>query len=351
MSQSPKPAKEDSLTSRLIPIWQRALRRADVGTHELGINDNFFRLGGDLWAADRLFAGIADQKEFGRELPSSTIYHAPTISQLAQVLQQANLPAFSPVVELKASAPKGGNDKPPIFIIHGLAGTLPFHGLVRQIQTTSSIYGIQAQGLDGLSKPLDRIEDMAHLYLAAVKDLARVGGCILIGYSFGGLVALEMAQRMLADGAPVAMLILIDAYPHPRYLSRTERLLLSLRRAPGRVTRVPRRLFRTALADPATPVSASASLPHSFARTTLQVNEKSRIALEHYEPRFFPGKMHFVKSAGDKYFPANPAPVWERLSAEFECETVPGEHLEMVTTNYDGVARVLTRYLNQVSES
>jgi thioesterase domain-containing protein len=316
----------------------------------VGVNDNFFGVGGDLWAADRLFAGIVEEKEFGRELPSSTIYRAPTIAELAQVLQQAGLPTFCPLVELKPGS-KLRDGESPICIVHGLAGTVPFYGLAQQIQTADPIYGIQAQGLDGMTEPLDRIEDMAQLYLDSLNKLGRHGPFILIGYSFGGLVALEMAQRMLVKGSPAAMLILIDAYPHSRHLSREQRFLLSARRAPGRIARLSRRLLRAASPDSTSAASASVPLPRSFARTTLKVNEKSRIALEHYEPRFYPLKINFVKSAGDTYFPANPAHIWERLSAEFECETVPGEHLEMVTTNYDGVAVALTRYLNRMPVS
>jgi acetoacetyl-CoA synthetase len=314
---------------------------------DLGVNDNFFGLGGDIWAADRLFAAIAQEKSIGRELPSSTIYHAPTIATLARVLQQSVLPTFCPIVQLKAGDEHpSGPEKASIFIVHGLAGTVPFYGLAQQIQKASPIYGLQAQGLDGMADPLDRIEDMAQVYLDAMKEKATTSPCILIGYSFGGLVAFEMAQRMLANGSPAEMLILIDAYPHHRHLSRKQRLSLSVQRAPGRIARLPRRLFRAASAEPTSAALASASLPHSFARTTLRVGEKSRIALERYEPRFYPRKINFVKSAGDTYFPANPAPVWRPLSADFECETVAGEHLDMVTTNYSGVAAVLTRYLN-----
>ena len=93
---------------RLIPVWQSLLRRSSVG-----VNDNFFSLGGDFQTADLLFAEIARSE--GRELPSATIFHAPTIAALASVLEQPTLPSFSPFVQLKA-----GGKKPPILIAHGL---------------------------------------------------------------------------------------------------------------------------------------------------------------------------------------------------------------------------------------
>jgi acetoacetyl-CoA synthetase len=360
VSFSLKTTASEDLVAKLIPIWQRVLRRSEVR-----IEDNFFGLGGDIWSADRLFASIAQEKEIGRELPSSTIYRAPTIATLARALQQPGLPPFCPFVQLKAGNEKSSNTVlPPIFIVHGLAGTVPFYGLAQRIQTPNSIYGIQGQGLDGMDEPLDRIEDMAQLYLDSMNSLPNPGSCILIGYSFGGMVALEMAQRMAKNGSPAAMLVLIDAYPHPSYLSRVQRLRLMVRRAPARVARQQQKLSRAAsslgrrlrgrfLMGSALPSASVApqleSLPRSFARTTLRVNERARIALERYRPRFYGGKIHFVKSGGDTYFPADPVPVWKKLATEFECEMAAGEHLNMVTTDYEGVAEVLTRYVNQVS--
>jgi acetoacetyl-CoA synthetase len=87
---------------------------------------------------------------------------------------------------------------------------------------------------------LDRIEDMAKFYLDALKQLQPEGPYILIGYSFGGLVALEMAQCLVEDGKNIALLVLIDTYPHPRYLARRERLRLFVKRMGGHFSRMKR---------------------------------------------------------------------------------------------------------------
>ncbi len=213
---SPKlaPTVPEILTS----IWQRVLQRSSVN-----IDDNFFDLGGSLSSADMIFAEIA--RECGRELPSATIYHAPTIATLASVLEQPTLPQFSPFVQLKA-----GSERPPILIAHGLDGLTSFSRLAEHIRTGHPVYGIQARGVDGLEEPYDRIEDMAQFYLDALDRVQPKGPYILIGYSFGGLVALEMAQRLSRNEENVALLVLIDAYPHPRFLSRDQRLRLFARR-------------------------------------------------------------------------------------------------------------------------
>jgi acetoacetyl-CoA synthetase len=111
--------------------------------------------------ADLLFTEIA----FGRQLPLAAIGYAPTIAALAALLEEPSLPARSPFIQMKP-----GSEKPPIFIVHGLGGrTAEFYDLVRRIQTEHPIYGIQAKRIDGFEKPLERVEDMARSYLAALQ--------------------------------------------------------------------------------------------------------------------------------------------------------------------------------------
>jgi acetoacetyl-CoA synthetase len=336
-----------TMVEMLVPIWQRVLQRQSIG-----INDKFFDLGGSLRSADILFAEIA--RACGRELPSATIYHAPTIAALAPLLEQPTLPRFSPFVQIKA-----GDEQPPILLVHGLAGTLPFFGLAQHIRTGHSIYGVQGKGVDGREEPLDSIEDMAAFYLDSLKELQPHGPYILIGYSFGGLVALEMARRLKKNGEEIALLVLIDAYPHLRYLSPGQRMRLIARRA-LRPSGMKQRLARAASyvtpsfgrsrdeASNGGDRAAEASRP-SFEETTPRVKEKAYIALARYRPAFYDGKVKFVKSESDDYYPADPVAVWVKLAAKFEFEIVPGGHLDMVTTGFEGLAAVLTRYVKEAS--
>ena len=74
---------------------------------------------------------------------------------------------------------------------------------------------------------------------------------------------------------------------------------------------------------------------------------KAYAALANYRPRTYGGKIKFVKSEGDTFFPGNPVPVWADLAPHLEVETVPGNHLDMVTTQFGSLAAVLTRYLQE----
>src|SRR5437667_8341863 len=133
----------------------------------------------------------------------------------------STLSSYSPFVQIKT-----GRDRTPIFIAHGLSGVVQFSELSKYIETDHPIYGIQAKGIDGSEEPFDRVEDMAAYYLETLAEICPAGPYILIGYSFGGLVALEMAQRLTAAGKSIALLVLLDAYTDPRFLPARDRLRL-----------------------------------------------------------------------------------------------------------------------------
>jgi acetoacetyl-CoA synthetase len=341
-------AVQNDTGTTLATIWQRVLQVSSVG-----VNDNFFALGGNAQKVDLLFSEI--KRECKRELPSATIFRAPTLDALASILQQPSLPKFPHCMRLKA-----GNRKPPVFIAPGLGGLATYSALARQIQTEHAIYGLLAKGVDGLDDPQDRIEDMALFYLDAITDLQAEGPYALIGYSFGGLVALEIARRILESGKMVGLLVLVDAYPHPRFLSPGQRLRLGMQRSVRHVSEVrrrslseafsyvigglDRRLRRAGVRNNDEALEAS---PLSLAHTTSRIKDRSYVALARYRPQPYPGTIKFVKNERDTYFPGDPVPVWAKLASALEVETVAGSHLDMVTTHFENLAVVLTRYLTE----
>jgi thioesterase domain-containing protein len=290
-----------------------------------------------------------------RELPSATIFQAQTIAVLASVLDQPTLPRFLPFVQMRA-----GTTKTPILIAHGLDGCTSFSKLARQIETEHSIYGILAKGVDGMEDPLDCVEDMAQYYVEGLNELQPCGPYILIGYSFGGLVALEMARRLSDRGEHIGLLVLIDAYPHPRNLPPGQRIRLTLQRTQRHLAEMKQRQIRDAIAylvgglqrrfgfagaDGGRGLSATSRL--SFAYTTSQVKNKSYLALARYRPQAYCGDMKFIKSENDTYFPGDPRSVWSHLVRSVDVETVPGNHLNMVSTHSEALAPILTRYLQE----
>lgn len=333
----------------LTQIWQRALQRSSIG-----VGDNFFDLGGDSLSVLQVYIEIA--RACGRELPPDTIYRTPTIAALAALLEQPTFPRFSPFVPLKA-----GSEKSPILIAHGLGGLASFSELAKHIRTNHPIYGVQAKGVDGMEEPLERIEDMAAYYLDALNELQTRGPYILIGYSFGGLVALEMAQRLSGEGKDVALLVLVDTYPHPRYFPTSQRLWLMAKRTRTRISNMRQMPLPVALAYlgsalqrrlPLVGTHNRRTLPPerdrlSLAATTLRVKESDLVAMSHYRPRFYRGKIKFVRPEANSYFPNDPVLVWKHLAEELEVETMPGDHLGMIGTQFEALAAVLTRHVRE----
>src|ERR1700723_4631348 len=337
---------------QLIPIWERVLQRSPIGVH-----DNFFDLGGDSLLAVNLFFEI--EQAFGREMPPVMIYQAPTIAALAAELE---LPSASRLPALVLLKP--GNNEPPIFIAHGLGGSvIDFYQLVKYIDSPQPIYGMQARGIDGVDEPFDRIEDLAQFYLNAIKGLQPHGPYFLVGYSLGGLVMLEMAQRLTENGEKIALLAMLESYPHPRFLSLKQRVRLGSRLAnqhASTVGKLPirdalsyiirpseRRLYVARDANGGAPSQIPAGASHTPAMQ--RARERAYRALTCYRPHFYNGTIKFVRAELLTDYPDDPAAVWSNLAANFQFETVPGDHLGILGTHFESLAAVVSRYLNEAS--
>ena len=311
----------------LVPIWQRVLQLPSVH-----VEDNFFDLGGDSSLALQLFNEIA--KVCGRELPPVTIYQAPTITALAALLEQPATTRFPPLVLMKS-----GTEGPPIFLAHGLGGSaMDFFQPVKHIQTGNPIYGMQARGIDGVDEPFDRIEDMVQFHLDAIRELQPRGPYLLIGYSLGGLVVLEMAHLLSAMGEKVGLLAMLDAYPHLSHLALGQRLRIRARRA---------RRGLQFVGDLGGSASYKPPAGVSFSPVMQRVRNCAYLALTRYRPRLYRGKVKFVRAANSSVFPHDAAAVWTKFAPDLEVETVPGDHLGIITTHYQSLANVISRYIEE----
>lgn len=193
-------APRTSIEEVIAKIWTQLLNNERVG-----IQDNFFELGGDSLLAVRLMAQIHQQ--FEREIPLSTLFLNPTVEGLANTLaQQSDSGSWSPLVPIQPSG-----SKPPFFCIHPILGVVfPYYQLAYALGFDQPFYGLQPLGLDGEQAPFTRIEDMAAHYIEALRQVQPSGPYFLGGWSFGGLVAFEMAQQLLRAGHQVALLAIFD---------------------------------------------------------------------------------------------------------------------------------------------
>jgi amino acid adenylation domain-containing protein len=193
-------APRNDIESRLVRIWEEVL-----GVKGVGIDDNFFEHGGHSLLALRLVGEI--QRQFGRELPLAVLFQKGTVEHLAGVLrEQFTATALSPLVAIQ---PRG--TRPPLFFVHvGSGNVLCYLDLARSLGDDQPFYGIQDPNLYADEFPELPVEAMAARYVEAVREAQPHGPYLLGGWSFGGLVAFEMARQMRERGEEVALLALLD---------------------------------------------------------------------------------------------------------------------------------------------
>jgi acyl-CoA synthetase (AMP-forming)/AMP-acid ligase II/thioesterase domain-containing protein/acyl carrier protein len=186
--------------TELARIWAE-----ELGLESVGLDDDYFSLGGDSLQAVRIF--VRAEGAFGRRLPISTLFEAATVRQMARrFTADANARSLVPIVT--------GGERTPIFCVHGGGGgnVLVFRFLATELGADQPVYGLQAKGLADTETPLIRIEDMAAHYINEIKTVQPLGPYIVGGFSFGGLVAHEMAVQLSGQGDDVALLVLFDSY-------------------------------------------------------------------------------------------------------------------------------------------
>lgn len=212
-------APNTEIEKELATVWSEIL-----GNPQVGIHDNFFELGGHSLLAVKLFAEM--EKRFGKNLPLSALFQAPTIRQLADVIQRAEeTVSWSPLVTIQA----GDSQKLPLFCVHGAGfNVLIYRDVALNLGSDQPVYGLQARGLDGNRPVRLSFESIAADYIREIQTVQPEGPYMLGGLSNGGNIALEMAQQLRKQGQEVILLALFDTYgpdaitllpPVPRFLS------------------------------------------------------------------------------------------------------------------------------------
>jgi amino acid adenylation domain-containing protein len=190
-------------------IWAEFL-----GIEKIGIYDNFFELGGHSLIAVQVMTRI--EKETGKRLPLASLFETSTVEKLSKLLEQDEKSiTWDSLVPIK---PQG--TKMPMYMVHGAGlNVLLFNTLAMNMSPDQPVFGLQAKGLNGVEDPLNNIEDIAAHYIAAIRQQNPDGPYALAGYSFGGIIAWEMAKQLLEMGKEVKMLAMFDTYAYrsPHY--------------------------------------------------------------------------------------------------------------------------------------
>src|SRR5207247_8945864 len=137
-------APETDFEERLVAIWQETIKSAPIG-----IDDNFFDIGGHSLLAARLFARI--EKVLGVKLPLAVLFQAPTIRRLANFIEENGCKGnWNSLVPIQTQG-----DRPPLFLVHGAEGNVLLYRSLARRMHHQPIYGLQSRGLDSRA-PVER---------------------------------------------------------------------------------------------------------------------------------------------------------------------------------------------------
>jgi len=193
----------NELEASLARIWARHLNIA-----EPSVRGNFFELGGHSLLAISLLASI--ENELGLRVSIATLFDHPTIERLAATLGGGvRKPARAVVTPLiEGQSPHGGSTLVMLPSVFGELGQMTL--LSSLLPRSLRAYGIRVEGDEPYWDGCKTAEDIARGFIDALRDAAVKGPYILVGYSFAGRMAFEMAQQLAEQGEDVAQVVIVD---------------------------------------------------------------------------------------------------------------------------------------------
>ncbi len=325
---------------RLAHLWQQVL-----GRNHLGPDSDFFETGGTSLTALRLIQKI--RQDFAVTLPLGALFRSPTLGQLSEVIDHAgDRPGMRPAGDALSCLQKGTGGT-PVFLIHGGdGGALFYRSLLPQLGPEFPVYILESPALTDDDWLLARknVETTAHHFITLMQSIQPEGPYHIGGFSFGGLVAYEMAQQLRATGQTTEHLIMFDT-ENPgvgvRLLTLTERLAAGWRqggqglgtRIKGLSARIGTGL-KAKLHRDAGIAQARALLEAGTAASgplrIVQVRETHVDAMSAYKVKPYPGSLLLLRSTAenDKY-ERLPDYGWGTMVRSVEIRDVPGNHLEL----------------------
>ncbi|WP_354676164.1 amino acid adenylation domain-containing protein [Pseudomonas syringae] len=193
-------APETPLEERLAERWAEVLEVERVGRH-----DSFFELGGHSLLAIRLVSLI---QKSGLSLSLAELFQHPSVAALARLLERrsgetAEMPEVITVRE--------GSSATPLFLIHDFTGLDAYFPVLGQhLDGDFAIYGLPGIGLG--QPQLDTLEGLAARLIERIQSVQPHGPYRLAGWSFGGVLAYEVATQLVGMDESVAFVGLLDSY-------------------------------------------------------------------------------------------------------------------------------------------
>ncbi len=193
-------APSETLEIQLAGIWEQLLN-----VRPIGATDNFFEIGGDSLKAVVLTAKIEEVR--GRHIPPALLMEENTIEKLARAIHRLDMEPHDDTIV--AVQPNGR--LAPLYFVPGIGGmVLGLSYLAQHLGKDQPLFGLQARGIKNDESPCGSIEEMARYYVDAIRAAQPNGPYFIGGYSFGGVVAFEIARQLEAAGQKLGILAILD---------------------------------------------------------------------------------------------------------------------------------------------
>jgi thioesterase domain-containing protein/acyl carrier protein len=301
---APRNEAEESLAG----IWKSVL-----AVNDLGMLDNFFDLGGQSLLAVQMLAEV--EKKFRKKVSINNVFKYPTIELLAEFLYSGKAKdRYKSLVPIKAT----GN-KTPLYIIHGDGYNMSnFVSLANYLDEQQPLFSLQPVGLDGKDEPFDSLEDMAAHYVSEILQHNPDGPYAIVGYSFGGYVAIEIKRQLENMGKEVKTLGIFDTDAGVLQYKKS-----GLKKVPKKLIRqIPKALFvvKSLINSPSETFNYQKemaakrfkSLSSKFGKheeeltdidlNLYKININHEVALNNYDLKPFHGTLHLFKAQSRMYF-------------------------------------------------
>jgi aspartate racemase len=188
-----------------------------LGRARIGLADDLYLLGLRSLQAARLGVRIAEA--FGTRLSIATILTNSTVARLAEIIARPGEGTTSGLVLLRQ-----GSKRSPVFIMPDLAGLFGHaRRLAERIVSGHPVYSICLPERNGEPYTFEQLEDLARYCVGRIAASRPAAECHLVGYSFGGTLAYEVARQLHAAGFAVGVVAIIDVearLPRSRSLSQ-----------------------------------------------------------------------------------------------------------------------------------
>ncbi len=200
-------APSNEIEKSIAAIWQDIL-----GIKLISADDDFFELGGHSLKALKLLRSVNNQ--WSCKLTLAQLYESRTLQKLAAFIASQIGNNTDDNILIQLYQPKTTQDSNQnIFLFHPVSGNIfCYKAFVENYNSDLSIYGLQDPSIITGKLEFNSILEFAEAYLAQIRQVQPQGPYILVGYSFGGTVAYEVANLLLNQGEKIKLLVLIDSW-------------------------------------------------------------------------------------------------------------------------------------------